>query len=902
MAELPNYINYIGNEEDYLLVFPIKVYINKFKEGLKSHKFKVTKEYLYRLGYKEGEYSPELLFENILKKVIEEDKLTTGGYNKNNKTKKKNKTIKNNKTKKNNKTIKNNNNTIKKTKYKSLRYEFKKEKTSKFHKPNITKSYIKKKYSSINYNKKTKKGGGDPVQVLPVTSSEANSNNLLNPTKEQLNKAYEIQNMYRFICYINALNYLLVGVRYNEMYLIDQEETIDEQIRTNEEMLNFALDEYFIKPKINLKNYLTANEDEINSTANIYVLNTHGALGRKYFQVPEKTIIIINTNLNKTIICLDQYMVKKKLLELFNAIEQESNPTTMYSIYMNLYSLFSKELNPHAFIYLPDQYVNDMSLQIDRKDFEPLFSVKDNEENKDKFREYTDDKGNNHTLSSIITGYNSFELFSSNNFKVIYIAACNISYKRNINADYIYNYFMRLTSPYLNKYTLSTNHSFVQQINNASNLEFSKTETNTLLSQPKNLYDNLVKKIIINRDLETVIEAYELILREISEAEVDFLYILLLIIFYFTNEDITTYNLKSINFIIRKLYENRKVSDYEDKEYTKELLELELKKLFELYIDEMDYKYKSIISISIFKLYKDLITIDIVKKLLLKFKDKKDELLIINIKGFTPLHIYLDNNGNNPEIVKLLIDEEQTVLTITDFYDRTPLHIYLHNNDNNPEIVSLLIDKDQTVLTIEVTGLTPLYKYLNNNDNNPEIVSLLIDKDKTVLTIEVTGLTPLDKYLNNNDNNPEIIKLLIDEDQTVLKTSKGFTPLNKYLYDYGNNPEIVKLLIDKDQTVLPITDFYGSTPLDKYLNNNDNNPEIIKLLIDEDKTVLKKSKGLLPLHKYIVKNGNNPEIVKLLIDKDQTVLTTDFHGSTPLDIYLKNNNNPEIVKLLTPNV
>jgi hypothetical protein len=130
MAELPTYNNYIGNE-NYLLVFHNQVYINKFKEDLKSHKFKVTKEYLYKLGYKEGQYSPELLFENILKKVIEEDKLTTGGYNKNNKTKK------------NNKTIKNNNNTIKKTKYKSLRYKLKKGKTSKSHKPNIIKKLKK---------------------------------------------------------------------------------------------------------------------------------------------------------------------------------------------------------------------------------------------------------------------------------------------------------------------------------------------------------------------------------------------------------------------------------------------------------------------------------------------------------------------------------------------------------------------------------------------------------------------------------------------------------------------------------------------------------------------------------------------------------------------------------------
>jgi hypothetical protein len=95
--------------------------------------------------------------------------------------------------------------------------------------------------------------------------------------------------------------------------------------------------------------------------------------------------------------------------------------------------------------------------------------------------------------------------------------------------------------------------------------------------------------------------------------------------------------------------------------------------------------------------------------------------------------------------VKLLIDEEKTVLTMPDKDSGyTPLHLALKCRAT-AEVVKLVIDEVKTVLTMpDKNGDTPLHWALGYGAT-AEVVKLLIDEEQTVLTMpNKNGKTPFE--------------------------------------------------------------------------------------------------------------------------------------------------------------
>jgi hypothetical protein len=928
MAERPSYNSFIG-QGDYLDVLLVEEYIEKFKRDIETNPFKLTKEYLHKLGYKEGDYSPELLYENILKSIQERNSqanntsLQSGG---------------------------------KKTLKKGIKRP--KRKTNKRNGELINKQSKKQSKKKIN---KTKKGGGFGNNA-PVAQVMENSTVVVKATPDQLTEAQEIQNKYRFIWIIYSLNLLLLtqksltnlynfGDYYKQFSFINKDNILTSEVQTQMfNLLSSLLGQYFIEPKKNLLTYLRDNEDEINRNANIYLLICHGALGETYFEVPEKTIIVVNTSLNKTSICINQMILYKIILDLEKSII--NGDISMYELYLNLYNKFVKLINPNAMIYLPGQLVNNMHLEIARKSFNPLHSVRDNNESQKAFKSYEDNKGINHTLESILKGEKAFNLFNNKiqkGFKVIYLDSCNITMtKRNITIDYTYNYFMRLMSHYSNNYNTSNSKLVKEKIYNKSDLNMSGVQTNNIFRQKKNIYDSIVKLLIAGRALKIVKTEYEK-MKEIISTEINYKYILLLIIFYYTNENIEKYNSNSFNFIINELYEKYKIEYINEKEYNDKILEKHLKILFELYLESLTPKNVEIFIFSIIILYEENLTVEIVNALISK---KPDVLLIKDKDKQTPLHIYLSKDNIELDIVSALISDKQEVLVIQDKDKQTPLHMYLFYSKDNIklEIVSALIsDKPEVLVMQDTDKKTPLHIYLSKDNIELDIVSALIDSNSEVLVMQDTDKkTPLHIYLSKDNIELDIVSALISDKQEVLvmQDTDKKTPLHIYLLISIDNIEldIVKLLIDVNKKVLHMQDKGNQTSLHIYLSKDNINSEIVsalisdkpevlfmenidnqtpliyylisskdnielnivKLLIDVNKEVLliQDKEKIFPLHYYLFFGKNiNTKIVKLLIDINKEVLLKkDIYNNTSLHIYLDiisvSNINPNVVKLL----
>jgi hypothetical protein len=886
MAVRPTYNSHIG-KGNYLDVLEVDEYINKFKSDIKAKPFKLTKEYLAQLDY--VNYSPELLFENILKSIKERySNSSQAGGNK----------------------------TLKKTK---------KKKSTK--KKRSTKKHSKKRVNkAIN---KTKKGGGDGNEQVTVKSPRTKLLVESNSRKQHLvEEAHKIQNRYRIIWMFYALYLLFTTMNATNLNLFNTIEYkrilgTDNLLEDNTQSivdtkLKEYLIKYFITPKEYLRTYLKSNKKEINSDANIYLLNCHGGMGQTYFEVPKNTIIVINTNLNKISICLSHERLYKIILDF--------KDTPMYDLYMNLYEKLVKLINPNAMIYLPGQMVNNMILTIERAIFEPLHSVKDNDNSNKLFSKFEETNGLNHTLLSLLEGDNSFKLFNKTQpgFKVIYIHSCNTGFNRDITIDYIYNYFMKLTSHYSNKNNTSNSILSLELIHTPGITSYNSNrriteQTNSILSQNKNIYVAIIKLLIAGRDLSMIKKKYEEIEQTVPKGQINYKFILLILILIHMNSYyFIQYNKDAFNFIINKLYENKKKVYTEETEYNDEILKKHLKVLFDLYLQDLIENYINLVSTLIFTIYKNNLTVDIVSLLI----DKNKQILTtLDDSGFTPLISYFINSKDKiqEEVVKILIDKDEQVLTIPAPNGFTPLISYLnHSNDKiQVEVVKILIDEGQQILTmLDPDGLTPLINYFINSKDKiqVEVVKILIDGEKQVLTIkDHNGFIPLISYLYISKDNiqVEVVEILIGEQQVLtIKGPSGITPLISYLI-YSKNKikeEVVKILIDKDEQVLTIPAPNGFTPLISYLNHSNDKiqVEVVKILIDEGQQVLTMldPNQKTPLISYLSYSNDKiqVEVVKILIDGEKQVLTIkDHNGFIPLISYLyyfKDKIQVEVVEIL----
>jgi hypothetical protein len=686
--------NYVGKGDYLTVIKDVNVYIDKFLNDLDDVKFRLTKDYLIVLGYKSTDYSSELLYDNILSKVYKE-------------------------------------------------------------RTNRVKSYNKTKKRENITNNKTLKG----TRKLTGTNKKSIESNYIS---EDYDNAYRIQNKYRFIWYVYALYILFNEVistsiitqfkrkyflKFDKLYKIND---MKKKLNLSDNVLNTRtknkvkgilkeyLLRYFINPKIRLQRYLSLKETrkEINNKSNIYFLDMHGSIGNTFFTVPEKTIIIVNTSLNKQVYkSNDNYI--HSLINNINKRHREYKDIDIYEITNNLYKLLVEKINPNASIYIAGQIINNMDLTISPSEFEPIISLKDNETISSEFKKLHKTKKTATTLYKLI---GNFKPFNIGELKVIYLLSCNNTYEKNINVNYIYNYFLRITSPYSDAYSYNDN-STMMELTHA--FDFINVETNNLVKSKRNAYVDLCKNILAGKPLDIIEKSYSLILPPHIDY-VNHIYILLILItaysynkfnYYYKNhaENIDD----ALNYIFDKMYKFKSKTKRKDSEYTDNVLVSELKRCLELYIDDIkDYHIDFIDSIVI--LFFDNKKLDILETIINRYKhlitlDKYIQLISVYFRRWT-------NNDDiklNKRLLKLLIDDKQEILKD----EFAPINYYIticisKNMKLDTTIIKLLIDDKQEVLSIKdkISKLTPLElynkliikyrkKYKTEIDNN--IVKLL---------------------------------------------------------------------------------------------------------------------------------------------------------------------------------
>lgn len=323
-------------------------------------------------------------------------------------------------------------------------------------------------------------------------------------------------------------------------------------------------------------------------------------------------------------------------------------------------------------------------------------------------------------------------------------------------------------------------------------------------------------------------------------------------------------------------------------------------------------------------------------------QSKFDLIFQVDKDGKTPLHLAIQAEKPNVELIKLLINYGSD----TSFKDKngnTPLHAAILAKNPNREIIQLLIERTPDLCDRNCEGNTPLHtailasnthfeefknvvieqlignngaeiaeknlerlKFFINNpfeihqvdihghfpiinavrDQKPDLnfIEILIKMGANVNQPDAHGNSPLLRAILNNPPNLNLVEFLIENGANVnLPNSQGNTPLIRALFKKPTHLKLVELLIDKGASVNQ-TDFVGDHALYKVILQKAPDLKLIELLIDKGANVnLPNSEGKPPLRKALFKTTPNLKLVELLIDKGANLSQMDADGNPPLN-------------------
>jgi ankyrin repeat protein len=156
--------------------------------------------------------------------------------------------------------------------------------------------------------------------------------------------------------------------------------------------------------------------------------------------------------------------------------------------------------------------------------------------------------------------------------------------------------------------------------------------------------------------------------------------------------------------------------------------------------------------------------------------------------SYTPLHYACRFSAQSSELIKLLVEEEKSALTIKDCFGRYPLHIALDSNPSE-EVVKLLLSDDPSTREqiicqpTDTLRLNPLHIALNRS--LPEnIIKVLLDADESgdsVIECTIAGHYPLHIAILKKLPHTLIQKLLDKESRNhniIYTTLDGMMPIH----------------------------------------------------------------------------------------------------------------------------
>jgi ankyrin repeat protein len=294
--------------------------------------------------------------------------------------------------------------------------------------------------------------------------------------------------------------------------------------------------------------------------------------------------------------------------------------------------------------------------------------------------------------------------------------------------------------------------------------------------------------------------------------------------------------------------------------------------------------------------------------------------LFMSVSTLFPQEIFDALKNNDLSKVKILLENNPGLLTLTDDSGNTPLHLAVRQKQT--ETVSYLLGLGAEVNCLNTSKQTPLHvsSYLRNG----EITKLLIKNGADVSLADYTMHTPLHYAARNGSN--EVTEILLKSGAPPeARNTYERTPLLLCAREQGT-PEIARMLIEAGADI-NAKDKYESTPLE--LAAWRGYKEIVGVLIEKgaeipvtgrkarmilisacqgglfdlfrlqaekgiDLTTPDNAQGSL-LHEAA--KGGSQEIVATLIEKGLKTDSKDKYGWTPLH-YAAMNNRVNVIKTL----
>ena len=295
----------------------------------------------------------------------------------------------------------------------------------------------------------------------------------------------------------------------------------------------------------------------------------------------------------------------------------------------------------------------------------------------------------------------------------------------------------------------------------------------------------------------------------------------------------------------------------------------------------------------------------------------------------TPLHgaVY----SGNINLVKDLLQQETTDITVPDEFENTPLHVAVEKD--HTEIVKLLLRKGASVEARTNTGITPLHMCTSiptlnllleygacvNATNGRketllhqcvgggmlELEEYVIKHGACVNTVNIDGETALHQISGRafNDENIASMRLLLENGADLsIKDLSLKTAIHHA--SYYSSAEAVKLLIESGAD-LDVVDNAGNYPIHYTVTNcnytNDNYLEWLPLFCSTQRCVnYRDIRGRTILH--LVAECFDENVVQMILEIGGNASLVDYLGKTFLHYSAKGNtNSSEIVNVAAKN-